>query len=43
MAWIGLGPGALDPAEWRRMRRLARLAYAARLTGSVWSGVRRAR
>lgn len=43
MAWIGLGAGALDPPEWRRMSRLARLAYASRLAGSVWSGVRRAR
>ncbi|MEA2474937.1 MAG: hypothetical protein QOE06_2852 [Thermoleophilaceae bacterium] len=43
MAWIGLGPGALDPAEWRSMRRLARVAYAARLAGSVWSAIRRAR
>ena len=43
MAWIGLGPDALDPPEWRRMSRLARLAYASRLAGSLWSGVRRAR
>ena len=43
MGVIGLAPGALDPPEWRRMRRLARLAYGARLAGSAWSALRRAR
>jgi len=43
MAQIGLTPGALEPDEWRRMRRLARLAYGARLAGSAWAAARRAR
>ena len=32
-----------DPAEWRRMRRLARAAYAMRVAGSVWAELQRAR
>lgn len=43
MAQIGLAPGALEGDEWRRMRRLARLAYAARFLGSIWATVSRAR
>jgi GT2 family glycosyltransferase len=36
-------PDGFDPAEWRRMVRIARLGYGARVLGSVWSEVRRAR
>jgi GT2 family glycosyltransferase len=36
-------PHSFDRAEWRRMARLARLAYGARVTGSVWAELRRAR
>jgi GT2 family glycosyltransferase len=43
MRRIGLEEGALAPGEWRRMQRLARLAYAARVAGSLWAEVRRAR
>ena len=34
---------AFDSAEWRRMARLARLGYAARVAGSVWAELVRAR
>jgi glycosyltransferase involved in cell wall biosynthesis len=40
---IGHSPNGFDPAEWRRMARLARLGYAARVAGSVWAQVSRAR
>jgi GT2 family glycosyltransferase len=40
---IGHSPDAFDPGEWRRMARLARLGYAARVAGSVWAEVVRAR
>jgi hypothetical protein len=40
---IGHRPDAFDPGEWRRMARLARLGYAARVAGSLWAEVRRAR
>ena len=40
---IGHRPDSFDPGEWRRMARLARLGYAARVAGSVWAEVRRAR
>ena len=40
---IGHRPDAFDPQEWRRMARLARLGYAARIAGSVWAEMRRAR
>jgi GT2 family glycosyltransferase len=43
MAQIGLSKGALDPAEWRAMSGLARVAYAARVLGSLWATLRRAR
>jgi GT2 family glycosyltransferase len=39
----GHAPEAFAPDEWRRMARLARLGYAARVAGSVWSELRRAR
>lgn len=40
---IGHDPGRFPPDEWRRMARLARLGYAARVAGSVWAEVSRAR
>jgi GT2 family glycosyltransferase len=40
---IGHSPGGFEQAEWRRMARLARLGYAARVAGSVWAEVVRAR
>jgi GT2 family glycosyltransferase len=40
---IGLSPGDLPKDEWNRMVRMARLAYAARVAGSIWSEVRHAR
>jgi glycosyltransferase involved in cell wall biosynthesis len=40
---IGHSPDGLDPAEWRRMVRLARLSYAARVAGSAWAELVRAR
>jgi GT2 family glycosyltransferase len=39
----GHTPNGFDTAEWRRMSRLARAGYAARVAGSVWSELRRAR
>jgi GT2 family glycosyltransferase len=39
----GQAPDGFDPAEWRRMSRLARGGYAARVAGSVWAEVLRAR
>jgi GT2 family glycosyltransferase len=39
----GYAPETFEAGEWRRMARLARLGYAARLAGSVWSEVVRAR
>jgi GT2 family glycosyltransferase len=38
-----LQPEAFDSAEARRMGRLAQASYAARIAGSLWSEVRRAR
>lgn len=32
-----------EPGEWRRLGRLARASYAARIAGSAWSELRRAR
>lgn len=43
MALIDLTPDGFEPAEWRVMRRLARAAYAARMAGSLWADLRRAR
>jgi GT2 family glycosyltransferase len=40
---MGLRRPRMDPREWRRMDVLARLAYAARIAGSLWSTVSRAR
>jgi GT2 family glycosyltransferase len=40
---FGYAPGSLAPREWRRMVRLARLGYAARVAGSAWAEVQRAR
>jgi glycosyltransferase involved in cell wall biosynthesis len=40
---IGHRPDAFDSGEWRRMARLARLGYAARVAGSAWAEMRRAR
>jgi len=34
---------AFDPAEWRRLGHLAQASYAARIAGSAWSELRRAR
>jgi GT2 family glycosyltransferase len=39
----GHAPNGFDTAEWRRMARLARAGYAARVAGSVWAEARRAR
>jgi GT2 family glycosyltransferase len=36
-------PERFEPAEWRRMVRLARLGHAARVAGSLWAEVQRAR
>jgi GT2 family glycosyltransferase len=40
---IGHSPDGFEPREWRRMARLARLGYAARVAGSLWAELRRAR
>jgi glycosyltransferase involved in cell wall biosynthesis len=40
---VGHQPGKFQADEWRRMARLARLGYAARVAGSVWAEVSRAR
>ena len=40
---IGHAPERFDPPEWRRMARIARLAYAFRVAGSVWAELARAR
>jgi glycosyltransferase involved in cell wall biosynthesis len=40
---IGHSPNGFEPAEWRRMARIARLGYAARVVGSVWAEIVRAR
>lgn len=40
---IGHSPDRFEPAEWRRMARLARLDYAVRVAGSVWSELVHAR
>jgi glycosyltransferase involved in cell wall biosynthesis len=40
---VGHSPDGLDPSEWRRMVRLARLSYAARVAGSAWAELVRAR
>jgi GT2 family glycosyltransferase len=40
---IGVSRDGFDEPEWRRMRRLARLSYAARIVGSLWAEAVRAR
>lgn len=40
---FGHSPEKFDRREWRRMARLARLGYAARIAGSLWAEVRHAR
>jgi GT2 family glycosyltransferase len=40
---MGYEPDSFDPAEWRRMARLARFGYRARVAGSIWAELRRAR
>jgi GT2 family glycosyltransferase len=40
---IGHSPDGFDRAEWRRMARVARLGYAARVAGSLWAELVRAR
>ena len=40
---IGHTPDGFDAAEWRRMARIARAGYAARVAGSLWGEIRRAR
>jgi GT2 family glycosyltransferase len=40
---VGHSPDTFDPSEWRRMARLARLGYAARVAGSAWAEVMRSR
>jgi len=34
---IGHSSERFDPGEWRRMARLARLGYLARIAGSLWA------
>ena len=40
---FGSSPAHFDPAEWRRMRRLARASYAMRIGGSLLAELQRAR
>jgi GT2 family glycosyltransferase len=40
---FGHTPERFEPAEWRRMARMARLGYLARMAGSAWSELRRVR
>src|SRR2546423_4471434 len=40
---IGHSPDQFQPGEWRRMARLARLGYAARVAGSIWAELVHAR
>jgi GT2 family glycosyltransferase len=40
---FGYDPAAFDRSEWKAMARLARAGYAARVVGSVWAELRRAR
>lgn len=39
----GHSPEGVDPTEWRRMARVARWGYAARVVGSLWAELIRAR
>jgi GT2 family glycosyltransferase len=43
MALIGAMPDRFEPQEWRRLRRIGRGMYAARVLGSVWAELQRAR
>lgn len=43
MGLIGLRPEMFAPGDRRRMRELSRLAYGARIAGSVWAALTRAR
>jgi GT2 family glycosyltransferase len=40
---VGHSPESFEPREWRRMAHLARMGYAARVVGSVWAEIVRAR
>jgi GT2 family glycosyltransferase len=40
---LGIQPDSLDPAERRRLGRLARVGYAARMAGSLWCELERRR
>ncbi len=40
---IGQQPEGFSSGEWRRMAQMARIAYAARIAGSLWAEVQRAR
>lgn len=40
---FGHSPESFERTEWRRMVRLARLGYAARIAGSIWAELDRAR
>lgn len=40
---VGQSHDTVDPADWHAMARVARAAYAARVVGSVWAEVVRAR
>ena len=40
---FGVVPHDVEPTEWRRLARLARLEYAGRIAGSGWAELRRAR
>jgi GT2 family glycosyltransferase len=39
----GQSRDAYNPSEWRKMARLARLGYSARIAGSIWAELSRAR
>lgn len=43
LARLGVSPAALDREERRRLGRLARLSYGARVAGSVWAEIQRTR
>jgi GT2 family glycosyltransferase len=43
MGHVGIGRERVPADEWRRMSRLARLAYGARMAGSAWAELRRVR
>jgi GT2 family glycosyltransferase len=40
---FGHRPDGFAPGEWRQMARMARLGYAARIVGSIWAELVRAR